>query len=142
MTTWTRVTDPDAAVELLPAWFASRMMATRGRYGFLLGTGDVARVSRVTAAHVGSNGTVLIDVLLDNAGVPEGADTAWVSKHFLGAAVSGATLATLNLSQVVMALEFEVPEIAESAYDLAVGPALAVTPDDLPLETEAVGTPA
>ncbi len=43
MTTWTRVTDPDAATALLPPWFAARMMARRGSYGFLLATGDVLR---------------------------------------------------------------------------------------------------
>jgi len=73
VTTWTRITDPDQAVALLPAWFASRMMATRGLYGFLLGTGDVVRVSRVTAVQISSCGAILIDVLLDHAGVCQSA---------------------------------------------------------------------
>ena len=89
MTTWTRVTDPDAAGDLLPAWFSSRMMGSRGSYGFLLATGDVARVSRVTAIHVSSAGSILIDVLLDHADVPGGVDTAWQRKQFLGAPVGG-----------------------------------------------------
>jgi len=72
MATWTRVTDPDTAVTLLPAWFAVRMMGARGSYGFLLATGDVVRVSRVTAVHVSSSGSILVDVLLDHAGVPGG----------------------------------------------------------------------
>lgn len=114
MTTWTRATDPEAAVSLLPAWFAARMLASRGSYGFLLATGEVVRASRVTAVHVSSNGLVLVDVLLDHAGVPDGVDTAWRTKHFLGAPVPGANLATLNLAQVVMAVEFTVAEIAET----------------------------
>ena len=34
--TWTRITDPDEAASLLPAWFGSRMIGLRGRFG--LGT--------------------------------------------------------------------------------------------------------
>ncbi len=49
----------------------------RRSYGFLLATGDVVRVMRVAAVHVSSAGTVLIDLLLDHAGVPGGVDTAW-----------------------------------------------------------------
>jgi len=115
VTTWTRITDPDQAVALLPAWFASRMMATRGLYGFLLGTGDVVRVSRVTAVQISSCGAILIDVLLDHAGVPGDVDMAWQSKHFLGVPVRGANLATLNLAQVVLAVEFTAVEIVEAA---------------------------
>ena len=114
MTTWTRVTDPDAATTLLPAWFAGRMMGTRGSYGFLLATGDVVRASRVTAVHVSSAGTVLVDVLLDHAGVPGGVDAAWQPKHYLGAPVPGASVATLNLAQVALAVEFTAAEIAET----------------------------
>ena len=114
MTTWTRVTDPDTAVATLPAWFAPRMLGPRGSFGFLLATGDVVRVSRVTAVHVSSSGSILIDVLLDHAGVPGGVDTAWQFKQFLGAPVPGANLATLNLAQVVMAIEFTAAEIAET----------------------------
>jgi len=117
MASWTRVIDPDTAVTLLPAWFAARMMATRGSYGFLLATGDVVRVSRVTAVHVSSSGSVLIDVLLDHAGVPGGVDTAWQPKHFLGAPVPGASLATLNFAQIAMAIEFTAAENAEPAND-------------------------
>ena len=130
MTTWTRVTDPEAATALLPAWFAARMMATRGAYGFLLATGDVVRVSRVAAVHVApDDGPVLLDVLLDHAGVPGGVDLAWQPKHFLGAPVPGATLATLNLAQVALAVEFTAAEIAETAGDEAVPFADAVAPD-------------
>ncbi len=139
MMTWTRITDPEAAVSLLPAWFAARMLATRGVYGFLLTTGDVVRVSRVTAVHVSSDGLVLVDVLLDHAGVPDGVDTAWRTKHFLGAPVPGANLATLNLAQIVIAVEFtvaEIVEIATSAELIASAAALA----DLPVVADAVVT--
>ncbi len=129
MTTWTRVIDPDAAIALLPAWFAARMLATRGSYGFLLATGDVVRVSRVAAVHASSNGLVLVDVLLDHAGVPDGVDMAWRTKHFLGAPVSGANLATLNLAQVVMAVEFAVAEIVETENSAAATGGQAVLAD-------------
>ena len=120
MLTWTRVTDPDEAVELLPAWFATRMMATHGSFGFLLAGGDVVRVRRVTAVHASSAGSVLVDVLLDGAGVPEGADMAWRAKHFLGAPVPGALLATLNLAQVALVVEFVAAEIAETPAEGAI----------------------
>ena len=137
MTSWTRITDPDAAATLVPPWFAARMMATRGSYGFLLVTGDVLRVSRVTAVHVSSGGSILLDVLLDSAGVPGGVDLAWQPKHFLGSPVPGATLATLNLAQVVVAIEFTAVEIAETENDVEIP-----TPDavslDLPVVTDAI----
>ncbi|MBV9727547.1 MAG: hypothetical protein JO299_20500 [Gammaproteobacteria bacterium] len=137
MTTWTRVTDPDTAVTLLPAWFAARMMATRGCYGFLLATGDILRIARVTAVHVSSDGSILIDVLLDHAGVPGGVDLAWQSKHFLGTPVPGASLATLNLAQLVLAIEFTAAEIANTANDLA-SPFSDAVPTDTPAITDAV----
>jgi hypothetical protein len=137
MATWTRVTDPDTAVTLLPAWFAARMMGTRGSYGFLLATGDVVRVSRVAAVHVSSSGSILIDVLLDHAGVPGGVDMAWQPKHFLGAPVPGASLATLNLAQIAMAIEFTAAELAEAANDTEVPVADAV-PVDRPVTADAV----
>jgi hypothetical protein len=132
MSSWTRITDADAAVPLLPAWFAARMMAARGSYGFLLVTGDVLRVSRVTAVHVSPGGSILLDVLLDLAGVPGGVDLAWRPKHFLGAPVPGATIATLNLAQVVLAIEFTAAEIAETEHgaERPIGDAIAL---DLPV---------
>jgi hypothetical protein len=87
------------------------------------------RASRVTAVHVSSGGVVLIDLLLDHAGVPGGVDLAWRPKQFLGAPVPGATLATLNLAQVALAVEFTAAEIAETAGDEALPVADAVSPD-------------
>ena len=136
MTTWTRITDPDTAVASLPAWFAGKMLGVRGSYGFLLATGDVVRVSRVTAVHASSDGAVLVDVLLDHAGVPGGVDLAWESKHFLGAPVPGANFATLNLAQIAMAVEFVAVEIAETANDDVV-PAADMVPLDLDADERA-----
>jgi hypothetical protein len=137
MTTWMRVNDADEAVALLPPWFAARMLATRGAYGFLLTTGDVVRVSRVTAIHISSAGAILVDVLLDHAGVPEGVDMAWQAKHFLGVPVPAANLATLNLAQVVIAVEFTAAEIAEAA-DTAENLASDAVAIDLSVVTDAV----
>ena len=112
-------------------------MATRGAYGFLLATGDVVKVSRVTAVHVSPSGPALIDVLLDHAGVPDGVDVAWRPKHFLGAPVPGASFATLNLAQVVIAIEFVAAEFAETANDATL-PASGEAPIDLSVVADAV----
>ena len=82
--TWTRVTDVDEAATLLPAWIGRRLVGLHGRFGLLLTTGDVMRITSIGAVHHSSDGVILLDVSLDNAGVPEGADLAWRSKHFLG----------------------------------------------------------
>lgn len=114
---WTRITEPGTVAELLPAWFGRRMVGLRGAFGLLLTTGDVMRVTSIAAGHVSDDGTVLLDVLLDSAGVPDGIDLAWRAKHFLGAPVPGASLATVNLSQVVAVVEFTVAEMAEESND-------------------------
>jgi hypothetical protein len=103
---WTRITDPEDAENLLPGWLGRRLIGLHGRFGLLLATGDVLRISTISAAHLSSDGTVLLDVSLDSAGIPEGVDLAWRSKHFLGAPVPGATTATVNLAQVILAVEF------------------------------------
>lgn len=58
---------------------------------------------------------------------------AWQPKHFLGAPVPGATLATLNLAQVVLAVEFTAAEIVETGKDVEVP-----VSEDLPVVTDAV----
>lgn len=103
---WTRITDPEDAEHLLPAWLGTRLIGLHGRFGLLLTTGDVLRITSITAAHISTEGVILLDVTLDSAGVPDGVDLAWRSKHFLGAPVPGATTATVNLAQVVTAVEF------------------------------------
>ena len=111
-----RITDPE---ELLPIWFSLRMVQLRGSFGLLLTTGDVLRITTITALHESPHGVVLLDVLLDAAGVPDGVDQAWRSKHYLGAPIPGATMATVNLSHVVAAVEFVVAEIAEPPNEKA-----------------------
>ena len=111
--TWTRITDPDEAASLLPAWFVSRMIGLRGRFGLLLTTGEILRITSVTALHESPHGVILLDVLLDHGGVPDGVDEAWRTKRYLGAPVPGATMATVNLAHVVSAMEFIVAEIVE-----------------------------
>jgi hypothetical protein len=107
MSRWTRIADLATDAELLPAWFVQRMLgATEGHFGLLLTTGDVLRVAGLRAAHIAEDGTILLDLLLDHAGVPSLADVAWQSKHYLGAPVPGAVEATVNLAQVVCAVEF------------------------------------
>lgn len=115
--TWTRITEPELAASLLPAWFGSRMVGLRGTFGLLLTTGDVLRCTSIAAVHQSSGGVVLLDLMLDHAGVPDGADLAWRSKFYLGAPVPGATVATVNLAHVVAAIEFTVAEMAEPPAD-------------------------
>jgi hypothetical protein len=116
---WTHITDPEQSVELLPIWFSTRMIGSRGSFGLLLTTGDVLRITSVTALHESHRGIILLDVLLDIAGVPEGVDQAWRTKHYLGAPIPGATIATVNLAHVVAAVEFVVAEIAERPNETA-----------------------
>jgi hypothetical protein len=122
---WTHITDPGEAASLMPAWFGSRMIGLRGRFGLVLATGDVLRITSIAALHQSSVGIVMLDVLLDHAGVPEGVDLAWQLKHYLGAPVPGATVATVNLAHVVAAVEF----IAEATVEKPVGAAV-ITGDD------------
>lgn len=139
--TWTRITYSDEAATLLPAWLVSRMVGLRGSFGLLLSTGDVMRVSSIAAVHQSSTGIVLLDVMLDRPGVPDGVDLAWEPKQFLGAPVIGSTLATVNLAHVVVAIEFVAVEMAEPASDIEI-PANDEEPLDLAdagLEDEMVG---
>jgi hypothetical protein len=134
--TWARITDPDHAAELLPTWFSGRMIGERGAFGLLLTTNDVMRITSIMAIAT-SDGLTFIDVLLDASGVPEGVDLAWSRKHFLGAPVPGATLATINVAHVIALVEFVAAELVESPGDLSI-------PTDregpLPIEYERLGT--
>jgi hypothetical protein len=124
---WTHIADPDEAERLLPSWLGRHYIAMHGRFGLLLATGDVMRITSISAVHHSSDGVMLLDVLLDSAGVPEGADLAWRSKHFLGAPVPGAPMATVNLAHVVAAVDF-VAAVTVSGDD----------DDDTPTADEAV----
>ena len=136
--TWTRITDPELVAARLPAWFASRMVGLRGSFGLLLTTGDVLRVTSIAAAHLSSDGTILLDVLLDLAGVPDGVDHAWRMKHYLGSPVPGATVATVNLAHIVAAVEFTVAEMAAQSGDPSVGYGDEVDDSPAPAAPEAV----
>jgi hypothetical protein len=127
MTTWTRVVDPVTDGARLPAWFVSRMTAAHGSFGLLLTTGDVLRVTSLTAAHLSSGGTILLDILLDHAGIPDGVDTAWRSKHYLGRPLPGATSATVNLTQVVAVVSFSAEQEVERANEVSGAAANAVS---------------
>jgi hypothetical protein len=142
MATWTRITDPETVVDLLPAWLGRRMVGLRGSFGLLLTTGDVMRVTSIAAAHQSSEGAILLDVLLDSAGVPDGLDLAWRTKHFLGAPVPGASVATVNLAHVVAAVEFTVAEMAVSPGDNSIPFSDAIKDDPMPAPVEAVSQAA
>lgn len=126
---WTRVTDQDDAVRLLPAWFGGRMIGVRGTFGLLLTSGDVLRCTSIVAVHQSSTGLMLLDVMLDQAGVPGGVDLAWRSKHYLGMPVPAATLATVNLAHVIAAVEFVASEFAESPDEINVPAGSDVLPE-------------
>ena len=137
--TWTRVIDADEAARLLPAWAGTRMIGARGRFGLMLASGEVLRITSIAAVNLSPNGIVLLDVLLDHAGVPDGVDLAWQPKHYLGAPVPGATLATVNMAQVVAAVEFVATEMVEPANDIAV---VRAEGSDLPPELTLVSSEA
>lgn len=137
--TWTRITEPEAVASLLPAWLGRRMIGLRGTFGLLLTTGDVLRLTSIAAAHQSSDGIILLDVLLDDAGVPHGVDLAWQSKHYLGSPIQGASLATVNLAHVVAAVEFAVAEMASNADDKTVPFDDEISADRDAEHTEAVG---
>jgi hypothetical protein len=135
---WTRITDPDNVASLLPAWLGRRMVGLRGSFGLFLTTGDVLRVTSIAAAHQSSDGVILLDVMLDHAGVPDGVDLAWRSKHFLGMPVPGAALATVNLANVVACVEFVMAELATIPDDQTVPFSDAIMDDSVPPPVEAV----
>ena len=100
-----------------------------------------SRITSITALHELSHGVILLDVLLDHAGVPDGVDQAWQTKHYLGAPVPGATKATVNLAHVVTAVELVVVDIVGLPDEKALfrrdelEPAVA-RPDPLPENLE------
>jgi hypothetical protein len=126
---WTRITDQDQAVELLPAWLGRRLIGLRGRFGLLLTTGDVLRITSIGAVHLSSDGLNLLDVSLDHAGVPAGIDLAWQTKHFLGAPHPGGDEASVNLAHVVAAVEFVDAALVEQPTEAEVPSADEVVAD-------------
>jgi hypothetical protein len=117
MATWTRITDADEAVSFLPAWLGSRMIGQRGKFGLLLSSGEILKITSIAALHQSAGGIVLLDVSLDHAGAPDGIDLAWQPKHYLGAPVLGAAMATVNLAHVVAAVAFIAEEVVNSSRE-------------------------
>jgi hypothetical protein len=58
--TWTRITSPEQAEGQLPVWFGTRMLGLRGRFGLVLTTGDVLRITCITALHESPHGVILL----------------------------------------------------------------------------------
>jgi hypothetical protein len=107
-------------------------------------SGDVLKITSIGALHQSSSGgIILLDVLLDHAGVPDGIDPAWQTKHYLGAPVPGATIATVNLAHVVAAVEFVAEVMVEPPRDAAVqiGDEILAGMADGASVSEAVGRP-
>jgi hypothetical protein len=139
--TWTRITDQDEAVDLLPAWLGRRLIGLHGKFGLLLATGDVLRITSIGAVHLSSEGLVLLDVSLDQSGVPDGVDLAWQSKQFLGAPAPGVTAATVNLAHVVAAVEF-VETVLVAPPGESDAPTAAEVVAELARVTTGIGEPA
>jgi hypothetical protein len=68
-------------------------------------------------------------------GMPDGIDLAWQPKHYLGAPVPGATIATVSFAHVVAAVEFLAEESVEQPSDAAMP-----TGDDVELGPTQVGS--
>jgi len=133
--TWTRIADAEEAAQLLPAWFSRRMIGRRGKFGLMLTTGDIFKVISITALHQSAGGTILLDVLLDHAGAPDGVDLAWQPKHYLGAPVPDATRATINLAHIIGAVEFVADVALEQPNEDTVRTTDAVEPATGHLDT-------
>ena len=86
---WTHIKDQDDAAKLLPAWLGRRLIGLRGRFGLLLTTGDVMRITCIGAVHLSPDGLVLLDVSLDDGGVPDGVASAWQCEALPWRTVSG-----------------------------------------------------
>jgi hypothetical protein len=88
------------------------------------------------AAHLSPDGVVLLDLVLDSAGVPEGTDLAWRQKHYLGTPLQGTPArATVNLAQVVAVVEFGTASRAGRGEDEMAGAATGQAPSEAATET-------
>lgn len=98
---WTTIDSPNdlRLGELMPAWFAGRMLADEWKFGLLLSTGQTMLIRRVEAIYISPQGQILMDVDM--------------LTEVAGLAVTGPVLvaptersrATVNLSHVVAAFE-------------------------------------
>jgi len=98
---WTTIDSPNdlRLGELMPAWFAGRMLADEWKFGLLLSTGHTMLIRRIEAIYISPNGQILMDVdmLTDAAGL--------VVTGPVLLAPTERSRATINLSQVVAAFE-------------------------------------
>ncbi|PHK94477.1 hypothetical protein CR162_13385 [Pseudoroseomonas rhizosphaerae] len=98
---WTTIDGPNdlRLGEVMPAWFAGRMLADEWKFGLLLSTGQTMLISRIEAVHLAPGGQVLLDVemLLEAEGV--------VAPGPVLMAPAGRPRATVNLAHVVAAFE-------------------------------------
>ena len=56
--TWTRITDPGQADAPLSVWFSTRMLGLRGKFGLMLTTGEVLRITCINALHKSPHGVI------------------------------------------------------------------------------------
>ena len=98
---WTTLDSPDdlRLGEVMPAWFAGRMMADEWRFALLLSTGQVMLIRRVDAVHLSPHGLVLLDV--DMQQEAEG----FAAPGGVLVAPTGRARATVNLAHVIAAYE-------------------------------------
>ncbi|UFN50307.1 hypothetical protein LPC08_06690 [Roseomonas sp. OT10] len=87
--------------EVMPAWFAGRMMADDWPFALLLSTGQAMLIRRIDSIHVSHSGQVLLDVNM----ATELSGLFPAGKVLV--APTGRTRATVNLSHVVAAFEVE-----------------------------------
>jgi hypothetical protein len=57
----TRITDHDEAASFLSAWFGSRMIGLRGKFGLVLTTGEILMITSIGALDHSLGGTILLD---------------------------------------------------------------------------------
>ena len=116
--------------------FSGGFLLRNERHSGICGPGNPHQARIAAAAlHQSSSGTVLLDVLLDHGGIPDGIDLAWQPKRYLGTPVPGATVATVNLAHVVAAVEFVAEETVEQPGDAAV-----LTGDDVEVGPAQIGS--
>ena len=100
---WTTIDNADdlRLGEVMPAWFAGRMMADDWLFGLLLTTGHTMVIRNIDALHVSRNGQVLLDVNMA---------TAEEAPEMRGPVLTSPTergRATVALTQVVAAFELK-----------------------------------
>ena len=104
---WTTIDSADdlRLGEVMPAWFAGRMMADDWLFGLLLTTGHTMIIRNIDAIHVSRTGHVLLDVNMATA-----SDAPRLSGPLLTSPTERGR-ATVALAQVAVAFELkDVPQ--------------------------------